>query len=170
LAAPPAAAFDYVVRDGDDLYAVLSGLVAGDTVTVEAGTYERQGFFEVEWLGTQDQPIVVQNAPGARPVMSGDESQNQINLSGSWFTFRGFEIVGGSHGIRLATCDHATIEDMLIHDTADVGISANREDNEYAFVTLRHNEVHHTGGRGECFYLGCNTSACRMHDSLIEGN
>jgi hypothetical protein len=37
-------------------------------------------------------------------------------------------------------------------------------------MTLSRNEVFDTAGAGECFYLGCNDSMCRVHDSLVERN
>jgi len=79
-------------------------------------------------------------------------------------------MVYGSHGIRLLDSSDAIIENLNVHDTGDVGISANMPESLYQRVTLRHNHVHHTSGTGECFYLGCNDGDCVMADSLIANN
>jgi Right handed beta helix region len=162
----------YEIRPGDDLFARLRMLAAGDEVIVHAGTYTTPGLVQVTWAGTEAAPIVVRAAPGARPVIAGTPSQNVLDLGGSHFTLRGFEIRGGSHGIRLAATDHATLEDLVLHDLGDVGISCNRPAQNCTFITIRRNEIYATGkaGTGEGMYLGCNAAACTFRDSLVERN
>ncbi len=174
LAPAVARAGVYEIRPGDDLFARLAALVAGDEVIVHAGTYTTPGQVLVTWAGTEAAPIVVRAAPGARPVIAGMPSQNVLDLGGSYFTLRGFEVRGGSHGVRLAATDHATLEDLVLHDLGDVGISCNRPGQHCSFVTLRRNEIYDTGkaagGTGEGMYLGCTAAACTFRDSLVEGN
>ena len=172
LAPSTAAAGTYEIRPGDDLFARLSQLVAGDEVIVHAGTYVTPGFYEVTWTGTSSAPIIIRGADGELPIIQGDPSQNVINITGSYFTFRNFEIVGGSHGLRLATADHATFEDLRLHQLGDVGISCNRPGNTCTAVTIRHCEIFDTGaaGTGEGLYLGCNDESCRFLDGLIANN
>lgn len=172
LAPAVARAGVYEIRPGDDLFARLATLVAGDEVIVHAGTYTTPGLVQLTWAGTEAAPIIVRAAPGARPVIAGTPAQNVLDLGGSHFTLRGFEIRGGSHGVRLAATDHATLEDLVLHDLGDVGISCNRPGQHCAFVTLRGNEIYATGkaGTGEGMYLGCQAAACTFRDSLVEGN
>jgi hypothetical protein len=172
-----AAAATFEVHPGDDLFAVLDALEPGDEAIVHEGSYttQQQGgswYREVVLEGTEAAPIVVRAAEGETVVLSGDPagSQNVVNLSGQRFTWRGFEMVHGSHGLRLFASSQATIEGLHVHDTADVGISANVPGADYAHLTLRRNHVHHTGGTGECFYLGCNDGACTVRDSTVEFN
>ena len=162
----------YEIRPGDDLFARLRMLAPGDEVIVHAGTYTTPGLVQVTWAGTEAAPIVVRAAPGARPVIAGTPAQNVLDLGGSYFTLRGFEIRGGSHGIRLAATDHATLEDLVLHDLGDVGISCNRPAQSCAFLTIRRNEIYDTGkaGTGEGMYLGCTAAACTLRDSLVERN
>jgi hypothetical protein len=162
----------YEIRPGDDLFARLAALSAGDEVIVHAGTYTTPGQVSVTWAGTEAAPIVVRAAPGARPVIVGMPSQNVLDLGGSYFTLRGFELRGGSHGVRLAATDHATLEDLVLHDLGDVGISCNRPGQSCAFVTIRRTEIYATGkaGTGEGMYLGCTAAACTFRDSLVERN
>ena len=98
------------------------GVGPGDEVIVQAGTYQTPGFYEVTWSGMAEAPIVIRAAEGTRPVIQGDPSQNVINIDGSYFTFSGFEITGGSHGLRLGNVDHATFEGLVIHDVEDVAL------------------------------------------------
>ncbi len=168
-----AAAGTYDIHAGDDLFGRLAALIPGDEVVVHAGTYTTPGFFEVTWAGTAAAPIVVRAADGeARPVIAGTPAQNVIDLGGSYFTLRGFEIIGGSHGVRLASADHATLEDLVLHDLGDVGISCNRDGDRCDQVAIRHCEIYDTGhaGTGEGMYLGCNDAACLFTDSVVEDN
>jgi hypothetical protein len=171
LGVSSARAETYEIRPGDDLWARLSSLAAGDEVIVHAGTYAQTSRFEATWAGTESMPIVVRAADGeARPVLRRDENQNLMNLHGSHFTFRGFELTGGSHGIRMSDVHHAIFEDLLVHDTGDVGISCNIGGMSCDHVTIRTSEIHHTNGTGEGMYLGCNGAACSFSDSIIERN
>ena len=79
-----AGASTYEIHSGDDLYGRLAMLSAGDEVIVHAGTYITPGFYQVTWAGTSTQPIVIRGAPGERPVMLGNPSQNVININGSY--------------------------------------------------------------------------------------
>jgi hypothetical protein len=162
----------YEIRPTDDLFARLGMLAAGDEVIVHAGTYTTPGLVQVTWAGTEAAPIVVRAAPGARPVIAGTPAQDVLDLSGSHFTLRGFELRGGSHGVRLGATDHATLEDLVIHDLGDIGISCNRPGQDCSFLTLRRNEIYDTGhaGSGEGMDLGCDDGACRFLDSLVERN
>lgn len=161
----------YDIHSGDDLYTRLKMLQAGDTVTVHAGTYTTPGFYEVTWPGTATQPIVIQAAPGEHVVLQGNPSQNVMNIIGDYWTLDGFEISGGSHGLRLEKVTGATISNNKIHDLGDVGISCNFEMSCDALV-IRHNEIYDTGhaGTGEGMYLGCNDGSCTLTNSLVVNN
>jgi hypothetical protein len=62
-----------------------------------------------------------------------------------------------------------TIEECEVYETGDVAISAN-SGGTYEGLRLLRNHIHHTNGTGEGMYLGCNSNACRVANSLIEGN
>jgi len=161
----------YDIHAGDDLYARLSTLQAGDTVTVHAGTYTTPGFYEVTWAGTAGAPIVIQAAPGEHPILQGTPNQNVINITGAYFTLDGFEIRGGSHGLRLRTVSNSSIKNNVLHDLGDVGISCNFEEN-CDTIEIRHNEIYDTGhaGTGEGMYLGCNDGSCHLANSTVANN
>lgn len=163
----------YDIHTGDDLYGRLAMLQAGDEVVVHAGTYPSPGFVQVTWAGTAAAPIVIHSAPGEHVVLQGTFAQNLLNIDGSYWTFQGFEITGASHGLRLHSVDHATIEDNVIHDVGDVGISCNFEPDNCDSVSIIHNEIYRTGmdnGTGEGMYLGCNSGACLFTNGLVSDN
>lgn len=167
----PAQAATYEINAGDNLWARLATLAPGDEVIVHAGTYTQTSRFEATWAGTAAMPIIVRAAEGeARPVMMRDSGQNVLNIHGSYFTLRGFEIIGGSHGIRASNVDYSVFENLLVHDTADVGISCNIVDATCSHLTIRDCEIHHTNGTGEGMYLGCNGAGCELSNSIIEHN
>ncbi|MFT4624088.1 MAG: hypothetical protein ACI8PZ_002747 [Myxococcota bacterium] len=166
---------DIDVYRGDDLWAAVASALPGDTVRVHAGLYTTQQLGgswlrQVELRGTVDAPIVVESVGVV--VLEGDPagSENVVELDGEHFIWRGFEHRYGSHGVRLNAVSDATLEALHVHDTADVGISANRPGNDYARVRLLRNHVHHTLGTGECFYLGCNDGDCTFHEGEVVGN
>ncbi len=171
-----ASADTFEITEGMDLRSVLSDLSAGDEVVIHEGRYVTGGRWGFAWNGTEEMPIVVRGADGeARPVIEGNRSQNVMDLDGSYFELRGLEIVGGSHGVRLGVVDHAVLEDLRIHDVADVGISCNRGGggSDCAALVIRRNEIFDTGvggDTGEGMYLGCNGDDCRIYDSVIELN
>lgn len=161
------------VKAGDDLFGTLSKLKAGDQVTIHAGRYKVPGYVVLDLQGTEDQPIVIAGKSGEEVIVEGIPSQNTFNLSGSWFTLRDLKIEGGSHGVRLGTCEHVTLEGLEITAIGDVGISCNYPQKTCKAITIRRNQIHHTGqggGPGECMYLGCNENVCQMWDSVIEYN
>lgn len=171
LVSASARAETYEIHDGEDLWGRLSSLAAGDEVIVHAGTYTQSSRWEATWAGTSDMPIVVRAAGGeARPVLTRDGGQNLMNLHGSYFTFNGFELTGGSHGIRMSDVHFATLEDLVVHDTGDVGISCNVGGMSCDHVTIRSSEIYDTNGTGEGLYLGCNGGACAFSDGTIERN
>src|SRR4051794_2187017 len=169
------AAHRYDVRAGDDLFGRLKELKPGDDVVIHAGTYRTPGFFEVTWRGTARAPIVVRGAPGEpRPVIVGIPSQNVLDIDGSHFRLSRLDVRGGSHGVRLGNADHATLDDLRVHDVMDVGISCNRPGDRCDGLTIRRSEVYDTGrGRhdfGEGIYLGCQHGECSVVHSGIEDN
>jgi hypothetical protein len=175
FAASVASAGTYEIHPGDNLYQRLGMLQPGDEVIVHAGTYTTPGYVSVTWAGTAAQPIIVRGADGeARPVIEGTFAQNTMNLGGSYFTLKGFEIRGGSHGLRLQTVSNALLENLVLHDLGDVGISCNQSPNNCDALTIRHCEIYNTGkeagGTGEGMYLGCNDASCQITNSIIENN
>jgi hypothetical protein len=166
----PALAID--VTPADDLRAAIAALRPGEELVLSGGTYTFSTGFRVTVVGTEAQPIVMRSKTGerARIHQTNGAQHNVIEISGSrHFVVRGIEFTGGSHGIRLMDSDYITIEDCEIHDTGDVALSAN-SGGTYEGLKILRNHIHHTNGTGEGMYLGCNSDACRVANSLIANN
>ena len=164
-----AAAID--VTPSGDLRGAIAALKPGDELVLGGGTYTLSSRFGVTVVGTQQQPIVIRAKTGEKPrIHMNTNQQNIIEVQNSrYVTFRGLEFTGGSHGIRLMSSSFVTIENCEVHETGDVAISAN-SGGTYEGLRILRNHIHHTNGTGEGMYLGCNNDACRIANSLIEGN
>jgi hypothetical protein len=159
------------ITPSGNLRGAISALQPGDELVLAGGTYTMSSRFGVTVVGTPQQPITIRAKTGEKPrIHMNTTAQNIIEVVGSrYVTFRGLEFTGGSHGIRLMDSDFVTIESCEIHETGDVAISAN-SGGTYEGLRILRNHIHHTHGTGEGMYLGCNNNACRIANSLIEGN
>jgi hypothetical protein len=167
--APPA--WPAELSPGDDVRAAIRALKPGDELLLRGGTYTFDSAFRITVNGTAAQPVVIRAKGAQAPVIhQTNPGRNVLEIYGSsHLVVRGIAFRGGSHGIRLMSSNHITIESCEIHDTGDVALSANAG-GTYTGLRLLRNHIHHTNGTGEGMYLGCNNDACRVADSLIEGN
>lgn len=166
----------------DDWFAVLNGagLTPGDEVVLSAGVYSDARRLEMKHAGTAEKPITIRGLEGAvlkRP----DAQQNTINMAGcQHLILRGLEITGGDAAIRIykdgeRQAGFLTFENLHIHDTSGVAVTANNDGCIYEQLVFRHNEIHHTGAHGEGFYLGGNNDAegatgGYVFNSIVEEN
>ncbi len=172
------------VGPGDDWFAVLAGdgLRAGDELVLRPGTYADRRLLTLRHRGAPGRPVVIRAGAGGEVVFHRpDARQNSLNLVGaSHLVLRGFEITGGSAGIRISadgagTVEGIVLEDLHIHHTGGAAVTCNHEGSHYRNMIFRRNHIHHTGGHGEGFYLGCNnrpdgTAPGTFAESLIEAN
>jgi hypothetical protein len=167
------AAADVVeVTTNDDVEAAIAALQPGDELIVHGGTYTLAGRFSVTAVGTAAMPIVIRAADGEQPIFHRpDASENIWDIDNAeYLTIRGLEFSGGSAGVRISGARFLTIEGCEIHDTNDVALRANDGGARYEGLRILRNHIHDTDNTGEGMYLGCNTNACQVFDSLIEGN
>lgn len=159
------------IGPGDDLEAAVASLSPGDELVLRGGTYAISGNTTLRAIGTPSQPITMRAKTGERAVINQSSSnQNVVEVrDSSYFIISGIAFTGGSHGIRLMNSDFVTVEDCEIFETGDVALSAN-SGGTYEGLRILRNHIHHTNGTGEGMYLGCNNDACRIANSLIEGN
>jgi len=169
---PVVSATVYQIAPGANLQAAVNGLAPGDILLLEGGTYLLTSRFSISKTGSASAPVTIRSTPGATAhITFVDASQNVINVENSAHVrLIGLEVSGGSHGIRILDSDDITVDRCHIHDTADVGLSANVPGGTYERLRLSRNHIHHTGGTAEGMYLGCNSNGCRLLDSVIEGN
>ncbi len=173
LGAPAIAQAETIeIGPSDDLVATVGTLLPGDELVLAGGTYNLTQRFSINVSGAEGMPIVIRAKDGEVPIITRpDANENTINIEdASYVELLGIEVVGGSHGIRISASSFITIESCHVHDTGDVGISANVNGSDYEGLQLLFNHIHDTNNTGEGMYLGCNSNACQMHDSLIAGN
>lgn len=165
-------AADIEIFSGDSFESAVENLSPGDTLTVHAGTYIDSGRISIRVKGTASQPVLIQAAPGTRPLIaraSGDAAQNTINIEGAeYLTIRGLEITGnGGDGINMSgNPAYITLEDLVIHDIS-VGVNFR---SSMHHITVRGNHIYNTNDTGEGMYVGCNYATCAVTDSVIENN
>lgn len=174
----------YRLSPADNWFDLLhgNGLRPGDEVILEAGTYSNERRLELSHVGTKQKPIVIRAANQARVLFRRpDARQNTFNLAGTqYLTIRGLEITGGSTGIRIykqgnRMAKFVTLEALHVHHVGGPAVTCNHEGNLYEGMIFRRNHVHHTGGHGEAFYLGANSSSdgktqAEFFHGIIEGN
>lgn len=177
-AAAPATVYN--LTPSDSWYSIISGsgLSPGDEVILHEGTYSSSSWLPMGHQGTAELPIVIRAAEGEQVVITKSRTTvNNMDIQGAqYLTLRGLEITGGSAGIRIMKNDvgdyakFITIEDCHVHHTDSNAITCNHTGQTYEGMVFRHNEIDHTGGNGEGFYLGSNNNGSQFFNGLIEGN
>ena len=159
------------IGPSDDLEVAVAALSPGEELVLRGGTYLFDENVTLRANGTAQQPITIRAKNNEAVIITqATNQQNVVEINGSsHLVIRGIKFTGGSHGIRLIDSDFVTIEDCEISETGDVAISAN-SGGTYEGLKILRNHIHHTNGTGEGMYLGCNNNACRVANSLIEGN
>jgi len=149
-------------QNGTALANMLHSLLPGDRLEIGTGTYEFTNALRLSLRGTAQDPIWIAAKPGAMPVLTRDgNSQNGVEFGNGgraeYVIVEGIEIRGGDVGLRLYDCRNLWFDRCEIHLTANNAIAANSNDTE--LITFTRNEVHHTSGYGEGFYVGANDGA-----------
>jgi hypothetical protein len=159
--------------NGARLAATIQSLHPGDRLEIEAGTYSVNSYFSVELQGTALAPIWIVAKAGTAPIITRPNAQqNVMNVGVSTQTryvcFRGLEFTGGDTGIKLYSCANVWLDRCLVHHVGGVGVAANSANTANLYFTR--NEIHHTAGNGEGFYLGANYAQWVMRDSVVALN
>lgn len=155
------------------LAAAMNALTPGQKLVIGAGTYTKTNYFNLSCSGNSGAPIWIEAAAGATVVINhSGTSQNILNVgSGSpvrYLAIRNIEFTGGSHGIRFYDCQNIWFDRNKVHGTGDAGISTNTNNTSFMYITR--NEIYDTDGTGEGMYLGANSGAVIMSQSIIALN
>ena len=161
------------VENGADLKSALLNLEPGDLFVIGEGVYSINSYTALDIQGTASAPIRIVAAEDSAVVITRPNAgQNIINVGvnsqARYVLFQGLEFHGGSHGVRLYSCHEVWINQCKIHDTGDVGLSANARDTSKLYITR--NEIWNTNGTGEGMYLGGNNGSVIMSESIIALN
>jgi hypothetical protein len=164
---------------GEEFVSVANRLQPGDELVLRGGIYSQSCRRAITVNGTAAAPIVIRAATGERPILTRPadtiDTQNNIEIVGSsYLVLRGLAFQGGSSGVRIMGGHHITLEDCEIFETGNNAVAVNSGDADA--LIFRRNHIHHTGlsvsglTEGEGFYIGCHDGACRVTNSLVEGN
>lgn len=180
----PVEAADCAASDGTEFMTCIGQLAAGDTLTMNPGTFEISGATIADLNGTDTAPIVIRgtlDTDGSRlsHIIGQSTGSNTIELQrSSYLEFRDFELShqAGPTGnsvdlIKFAgtgTSHHVTFENLDVHDCGNVAISSQAD--EIHDIVVRHTHVHDIGG--SCFYWGYYEASYerRVHHSQIVSN
>lgn len=174
--ATTALTFDATLSDlanGERLRQAVQNLGAGTTLLVSAGTWSVNEFFYAQLRGSAAAPIRIIGAPGA-VITRPNAGQNTINIGGNggpparFVLLRGFDIIGGSYGIRVWDAEDLWIDQCRVSGTQAVGIGANSRDTLRLYITRC--EVSDTASTGEGIYLGGNNASVVSRDAVIALN
>jgi hypothetical protein len=174
LAPGLASAMTYDLHPSDltgTISSTLNGMQAGDEAVFHGGTYNLTAKVSLTLIGNSAQPIVVRT-DGTQVVLNQTAGQNTIDFVTAQFVeISGLEITNatGNRGLRFQAGNDVTVRDCVIHGTASA-LTTNDTGVTYERFHIVHNEMYGTIDTAEGMYLGCNNDACRLQDSLIEGN
>jgi hypothetical protein len=130
----------------------------GDTVRVGPGSYA--GFHTVR-SGTSGRPIRLSGVDAEIARVGGDDSSRLIELTDDYLELAGFEVVGGTAGIRLYGAHHVSIVHNVVRDALGECV---RVKNQSTNNVVAFNEIRSCGRRnfnlaedrknGEGIYIG----------------
>jgi len=136
----------------------VSKLSAGDTLRIGAGTYKEQVTVSVS--GSSGKPVVIEAAPGAKPVIDGSGKSHYekglIHISGrSHVTIRGITVRKSSYYcMKISGSKYIVVEKMLIDTCYHGGIVFDQYSDN---VKALNNEVKGTDSCGK---------SCGTHEAI----
>ncbi|MEZ6015946.1 MAG: right-handed parallel beta-helix repeat-containing protein [Planctomycetota bacterium] len=165
------------VANGARLRSAVAALQPGDRLTIGAGVWSVSSLFTVTLTGTAQAPIRIEARAGATPVLTRpDAGQNLINFGDAASTprfllLRGFELRGGSIGVRIERADDLWLDELHVHHTGAACVRASNHDTARLYVTrceLSHSSQ--VNGTGEGLYIGANSAAAVSRDAVVALN
>ncbi|MFM8573781.1 MAG: right-handed parallel beta-helix repeat-containing protein, partial [Pirellula sp.] len=158
------------VASGIELQRAISSLKAGERLLIHRGIFSVPARLDVRLRGSSSAPICIEAAAGEQVVITrSDGVENLMDISESeYLVVSGFEFVGGSTGIRIRSSNNLVVENCIIHDVANTGVSANSDNMDGLYFV--DNEIYKTSGHAEGFYIGSHDGVARVSNSIIAGN
>jgi hypothetical protein len=161
-------------RSYKQLQDIAALLMPGDTVYVDGNT-TYPGSLNLTKPGTQEKRITIRGIKvnGRRPVING--GVYGIRISGSYYTFEGFEVTGTTHAGVGHFADEIIVRDFIIHDNTNEGLIGYGSNS--GTLTLEYSEFYHNGRspRGHQIYMSTDEVAypnarfrlqfCYIHDA-----
>ena len=158
----------------------------GDTINLASGNYThihyRSSVGYNHNSGTEANPIVIQAAQGASPVILGDNgpTDRAVYLARvSYVKVRGLKVVGGIFGMSTGATVGVDFEYNEVQDAGDAAVSIQAYFSDHSDVSSHSdiicNKIHGSGTHspefGEGIYIGNGSQVDdASHDVLIQGN
>lgn len=172
-----ALAADLTVQPGDDVGSLLSSLSPGSTITFADGVYDIPEQINLTSPGTEAEPIVLQAAAGASPVLVlQTPNRRVINVDGGdYVEIRGLVLEGAESlytgeewygAIRVANSSHVTLENLTLRKLRSHGVAL-EGDNQA--IVIRDNEFADLAD-GSAVSSGCWDASCWTQDATVTGN
>jgi hypothetical protein len=160
-------------QNGATFKQAAQALLPGQALVLGAGTWFVDSFFTLNLQGTALAPIRIVGMPGSATVITrSDAGQNTLNVGSGgaarYLVLSQLEITGGDIGLRLYDAANVWVDRCHVHHCAGAGITANAVNTDHLYLTR--NEVDHTNGTAEGFYLGGNNGSVVMRDSIVALN
>lgn len=116
----------YHVQPGDNLSTAIKKLKAGDELYLADGQYDLTSNLKIDVSGTENAPILIAAAEGAKPVIDFRGEQNGTNgitVGGTYLYIRDLTIrYAGKKGIWLEKASYCTLERLDVYGCCDSGI------------------------------------------------
>ncbi|MEN0065639.1 MAG: right-handed parallel beta-helix repeat-containing protein [Myxococcota bacterium] len=161
------------VSPGDDVGVVTSSLLAGDTVTFTAGTFELEGTVTWEGLGESANPIRIVGAPDGGTVLRSSGGGyvarvvNSAYVDVSDIIFEGVDPEKTNHlGFQVADSTNVTVTNCVMRNVRNSGLRIEGDTNNIRIALNEVGPVQDGGG----IVVGCPDGGCWMQDSLVENN
>lgn len=151
----PSSGVRIVSPDGSGDYTNIKDAIAGSrpgsVILVKEGTYNRKLNFTRS--GTAENPIIVKNYPGHRPVLDFSTSPDEyprVEFNAQYIVFEGFEIRNGWDGVKVYRPNN-TIRNNYIYNNDYQGVLIISAGN----VIIEGNTIRNNGaGTGQCLFDG----------------
>ncbi len=160
------------VADGDNLQAKIDAAAGGDVLVLGAGTY--RGFRIDQRRFTEDKPLVIKAAPGAKPLILGSDYRGNLARIGnsSYIVLDGLTLENSNQPIYCTSVDHAIFIHLEVHNTGQEILHVRGASR---YVDIRNCKLYDSGHRrpqwSEGIYIGTGQPPYENVEYVwIEGN
>lgn len=145
----------YTCSSASAIQSALDSAVAGDIISISAGTYT--GNFSSSKSGTSSSYITIQGVGATTILTCGSTASGNtaLEISGSYWKIKNMSITKASIGVKLDNSDYSTVESVIVSNTGQEGIHFL---NGTSYATVKSCTVTDTGNvttkYGEGIYIG----------------
>lgn len=145
----------YSCSSASAIQSALDSAVAGDIISISAGTYT--GNFSSSKSGTSSSYITIQGVGATTILTCGSTASGNtaLEIKGKYWKIKNMSITKASIGVKLDNSDYSTVESVIVSNTGQEGIHFL---NGTSYATVKSCTVTDTGNvttkYGEGIYIG----------------